>query len=216
MNSIIGLISAFIYIFVIILISTRLVKYPYESSRIFVHIMAANAWFIGIFLIKDYWFAFSIPVFFIIFTTLNIIFDWVPALNSKIRYKSLGNIYYVCSVALLTLLTFNLNRFQIAGGLGIMVMAYGDGFASLIGQRFGSHTYTIFKGKKSLEGSLTMFVVSVLAIIAYLAIVQFSLNWYVIIVIAAVATVVEGISPYGLDNIFVPLIVALLYTVYLF
>jgi len=216
MNSIIGLISAFIYIFVIILISTRLVKYPYEASRIFVHIMAANAWFIGIFLIKDYWFAMGLSVFFILFTILNLIFDWIPAINAETRFESLGNVYYTCSVALLILLTFNISRYQVAGGLGILVMAYGDGFASLIGRRYGKHSFAIFKGKKSIEGSLTMFVLSILTIAAYLTIVSYSLNWYVILLIAAVATVVEAISPHGLDNIFVPLITSLLYFIYLF
>lgn len=36
-------------------------------------------------------------------------------------------------------------------------MSYGDGFASLIGQRFGKHKYNLVGDIKSIEGSLAMF-----------------------------------------------------------
>lgn len=40
--------------------------------------------------------------------------------------------------------------------IAIVPMVYGDGFAALIGQKFGRVKYTVFGGTKSLEGSLTM------------------------------------------------------------
>jgi phytol kinase len=90
-------------------------------------------------------------------------------------------------------------------------MAYGDGVAAIIGQFFGKHPYTIFKGHKTLEGSFAMFITSMLVIGIYQLFVYQSFNWMHIGSLALVATLVEAISPHGIDNLFIPMLVSLLY-----
>jgi phytol kinase len=91
--------------------------------------------------------------------------------------------------------------------IGILIMAWGDGLAAVIGQRFGQHPYQIFGGKKSLEGSLTMFLVSFLMAGLILTSTQGNplSSWGIALVVAMVATGLESFSWLGIDNLLVPL-----------
>lgn len=211
LESTFGLFLSILYIVIIIAISTRLTHLPFEFSRTFAHILVMNWWFIASFLIKDYWIAISAPIFFIIFNTLNVYYNWIPSINTKRRSSNKGPIYYALAVLILTASTFHTPSFHIVGGIGLLVMAYGDGFAALIGQKYGTHTYTIFKGHKTFEGSLTMFLVSaiVIATYQYLELGQASIMH--VLLLSVVATLVEAISPHGIDNLFIPILVSLLY-----
>ncbi len=216
MSELTGLGLGFIYIVVVIVIAMFMAKLPYEISRTFAHIMTANWWFIAALTMSSYWVVMSTPIFFILFNTLNAIFNWIPCLNSKTRSSSLGTVYYAFSVFILLQLFFFDPNLKVAAGLGILVMGYGDGFAALIGQRFGRHTYTIFRGHKTIEGSLAMWVVTMIVVYAYLSYSTANVSLWMVLMIPILATLIEAISPYGLDNLFVPLITALIYFVYIF
>lgn len=211
MESILGLFVSMLYIGLIIGIATRLTHLPYEMSRTFAHIMVANWWLLATWLIKDYRLALVAPVFFIIFNSFNVVYNWIPAINTKRRHSNWGTIHYAVAFLLITALTFHIPNLHIVGGVGLLVMAYGDGVAAIIGQFFGKHPYTIFKGHKTLEGSFAMFITSMLVIGIYQLFVYQSLNWMHIGSLALVATLVEAISPHGNDNLFIPMLVSLLY-----
>ncbi len=93
------------------------------------------------------------------------------------------------------------------GVLAMAVLGWGDGMAPIIGSRYGKIKYKIFS-PKSLEGSLTMFVS---AFIASLLLMQFIVpqeyNFNRILILSAIATVAEGISPKELDNFTIPIAV---------
>ena len=78
--------------------------------------------------------------------------------------------------------------------LAIVPMVYGDGFAALIGQKFGRLKYTVFGGTKSVEGSLTMFVItSVMSVFVWMVFTSIGctmheFNIVYILMISAVAT----------------------------
>lgn len=101
--------------------------------------------------------------------------------------------------------------------LAIVPMVYGDGFAALIGQKFGKVKYTVFGGTKSLEGSLTMFVVTtVMSVFVWMVFTSIGctmpeFNLVYIIMISAVATLCEAFSYGGIDNLTVPAITSILY-----
>jgi phytol kinase len=129
----------------------------------------------------------------------------LPGVNSVGR-KSLGTFFYAVSIAILTAIFWGLNLPHYAV-IGILIMAWGDGLAAIIGQRFGKHPYTIFGNTKSWEGTLTMFVVSYAIVSIVFLSVQGNLwqTWVVGIPVAIVATGVESIAQWGLDNLTVPL-----------
>jgi dolichol kinase len=93
------------------------------------------------------------------------------------------------------------------GVLAMAILGWGDGMAPVIGSRYGKIKYKILS-QKSLEGSLTMFAS---AFIASLLLIQFIIpqeyNFNRILILSAIATVAEGISPKELDNFTIPIAV---------
>lgn len=93
------------------------------------------------------------------------------------------------------------------GVLAMAILGWGDGMAPVIGSRYGKIKYQILS-PKSVEGSLTMFVS---AFVASLLLIQFIVpqeyNFNRILILSAIATVAEGISPKELDNFIIPLAV---------
>jgi phytol kinase len=88
-----------------------------------------------------------------------------------------------------------------------MVMSWGDGMAALIGKRFGKHTFIYMGNKRSLEGSLAMFVTSLIVMLGIFAS-GHSLSASdigVAIPVAVIAAMLEAFSPGGTDNLSVPL-----------
>jgi dolichol kinase len=96
-------------------------------------------------------------------------------------------------------------------------LAGGDGFADMIGRKWGKHKYKVF-AEKSIEGSLAMFFFSILFTYGLLGIYWLILNplhpaaislvkpLMPILIIALVATIVEAISPKNADNLLIPLV----------
>jgi dolichol kinase len=110
----------------------------------------------------------------------------------------LGLVYYAISWTILALIFFD-QPWIIA--VGIAAMSYGDGMASLIGMKYGKTKYNVFGDTKSIEGSLTMFLVLIVTLGIALTYFNVPINLLVIGSVALVATIFEGITPKGLDNL---------------
>ena len=138
-------------------------------------------------------------------TFLSYRFPILPGINSVGR-KSLGTFFYAISIGLLIAWFWPLEQPQYAA-LGILVMAWGDGLAAVIGQRFGQHHYKVWGIQKSWEGSIAMFLVSYFVSSLILLGVQGSVwqTWVVSLAVALVATSLEAFSIFGIDNLTVPL-----------
>ncbi|MFM7560440.1 diacylglycerol/polyprenol kinase family protein [Cylindrospermopsis raciborskii] len=129
----------------------------------------------------------------------------LPGINSVGR-RSLGTFFYAVSIGILVGYFWYLHKPEYAA-LGILIMTWGDGLAALIGQRFGKHKYYLFGVNKSWEGSLTMTVVSYLvSIIILLATRGISWQiWLVSALVSIIATLLESVSFWGIDNLTVPI-----------
>ena len=128
----------------------------------------------------------------------------LPMLNDVGR-KTYGVFYYALSITVLVGLLWD-HHPQYAV-IGVMVMSWGDGMAALIGKRFGKHTFIYMGNKRSLEGSLAMFVTSLIVMLGIFAS-GHSLSAHdigVAIPVAAIAAMLEAFSPGGTDNLSVPL-----------
>jgi phytol kinase len=128
----------------------------------------------------------------------------LPMLNDVGR-KTYGVFYYALSITVLVGLLWEYHP-QYAV-IGVMVMSWGDGMAALIGKRFGKHTFIYMGNKRSLEGSLAMFVTSLIVMLGIFAS-GHSLSARdigVAIPVAAIAAMLEAFSPGGTDNLSVPL-----------
>ena len=218
-GNIIALIIVYMYVAVIFLISEKFLKNRPSFARKFTHIMAGNIVFLLPLFTGD-----EARIFMAIFTAFPIvIFAFLMTKYSPIKIKNtitssghgLGLFYYAISWTVLAFIFYD-QLYIVA--VGIIAMSYGDGFASLIGQKFGKHKYTIFGDTKSFEGSLAMFLVLIVMLVVSLGFYTFIvgypsniLNLFVIIAISAAATITEGISPKGLDNLTVCFVATALY-----
>jgi dolichol kinase len=87
-----------------------------------------------------------------------------------------------------------------AACIGIYALAFGDGFAGLVGKLFGRYRPAFLLGK-SLEGSLACFTATFIS--AYMV----SQSYLVSLVAASTATAVEALPLEDYDNIALPLVV---------
>jgi phytol kinase len=175
-----------------------------EVTRKIVHIGAGNvvllAWWLGI--PQDIGVGAAIIAASI--ALLSYFVPILPSLNSVGR-KSWGTFFYAVSFGVLFACFWRENPEFAA--LGILIMAWGDGLAAVVGQSFGKHPYQVWGAKKSLEGSLTMFGVSLIVAVLLLGITQGKslAMGSIALGIACVATGLESFSFLGIDNLLVPL-----------
>ncbi len=132
-----------------------------------------------------------------------------------------GPFWYAVSITILTgLFTFaGYEQWYFAAAAGIHIMMLGDGMSAPIGMKYGSnHTRVILGSIRSLHGSLALFAFGFLGtqlaflffgVVNYgLFIIGAQIQWIAMIVIgfigALAGTLIELVSPKGMDNITVP------------
>lgn len=183
----------------------RRLNYGPEITRKVVHIGAGHVILIAWWLSVPAWASIAASVACSAVALLSYRFPLLPGINSVGR-KSLGTFFYALSIGVLVSWFWPLAQPQYAA-IGILTMTWGDGLAALVGQRYGQHPYQIWGEKKSLEGSLTMFLISYVVCAGILYSVQGAVaaTWLVAAAAATVATALESVSKYGVDNLSVPL-----------
>ena len=131
---------------------------------------------------------------------------WLPAVEDVDR-DSYGTVAY--GLAITTLLLLFWPHQPQAACAGVLVMAAGDGLAGLIGKATHTTHWQIWGQTKSIAGTLTMAAVSlsVLAVLAWVA--PESPGLAGLLAISLLATGLEQLSPWGIDNLTVPLAVGL-------
>jgi len=87
-----------------------------------------------------------------------------------------------------------------------------DSLGALVGEKKGKHVYKVFGNKKTLEGSVVFLVASVLIVALTVFVVPTGLGdvWPVIFWLPVIATFAEAVTPYGLDNAIVPILITAL------
>lgn len=169
-----------------------------------VHIGTGNVILLAWWFQMPAWLGISASVLFSGVTLLSYRFPILPGINSVGR-KSLGTFFYAVSIGVLTAMFWQTTPYYAV--IGILVMTWGDGFAALVGQRWGQHPYKLGGIQKSWEGSLTMFGVSYIVSSLILLGVQGNLwqTWVIPLGIATAATALEAFSKLGIDNLTVPI-----------
>ncbi len=198
-SDLLGLIFVYGYVALLLLISEKLLsKYP-TFSRKFVHIMVGNVLFILPLFATREAMTFLAALPFVVLTFLI-----SPHSPIKINHKvsssghGLGLVYYAIAWTVLAFFFFD-QPWIIA--VGIAAMSYGDGVASLIGVKYGKTKYNLLGDTKSIEGSLAMFLVLIVSLAVVLLYYGQPINALTVIVVSLVATLLEGITPKGLDNL---------------
>ena len=97
----------------------------------------------------------------------------------------------------------------IAYWLGVMTFALADPMAATVGERVGSPRWRVWRGTKSVAGSLTF--VGVALLIGLVASLWAPLGLPAIIGVALILSVIEGLFGFGLDNLVLPPIAVLVW-----
>ena len=207
LNVLYPLVIIFLYLIALVAIAeilNRFITDDPELTRKVVHIGSGNvillAWWLNI----SSWVIIIAAVIASAIAITSYILPILPSINS-IGRKSLGTLFYAISIGVLAAIFWDSQPQYTA--LGILVMAWGDGMAAIIGQRWGKHQYQVLTITKSWEGSVAMAITSYLVISLILL---FSLGshwqtWFISAIAASLATSLEAFSKWGIDNLTVPL-----------
>lgn len=135
----------------------------------------------------------------------------------EVDRPSLGEVYYPVSVGLLFVLARAADIPQVPHAqkllfcIPMLILAFGDALAAIIGITYGRHPYTAAEGQKSAEGSIAFFAVAFLATLVPLLLAtndrQVSRDAVLLIsiTIAFLVMLLEGVAWRGLDNLLVPM-----------
>jgi phytol kinase len=175
-----------------------------EYTRKFVHISAGTfVAFWSLYLSRYQILLLSIA--FVLVVVISRYTNLFKAIHS-VQRPTWGELLFAAAVGLLAFVADSHWIYSVA----LLIMSIADGMAAIIGMKFGkSNRYNIFGYAKSVAGTLTFFLVSMVILIVYAIFTPgiFSV-WFIGIALAA--TALENISIRGLDNLFVPLLVAVM------
>jgi phytol kinase len=129
----------------------------------------------------------------------------------SVQRPTWGEIFFAIAVGAIALITDNKSIYAAS----LLQMSLADGMAAVIGTRYGNkQKYLIFGYTKSVLGTLTFFVVSLLILFGFshYSHIELGLEWT--FGIAAAASIIENFAIRGLDNLLVPVVVALLLNIH--
>ena len=205
-----GIIVSYLYIALVIIGAKAFEKKGKEASRKFIHIMLGNWWIIAMYFFTNVWFAAFVPATFIIINYMSYKKTLIKVMERD-EQDGFGTVYYAISLLMLVIVSFGVYKQPSLGLVPTLVMAYGDGFAAIVGKSIKSKRYKLGETKKSFAGSLTMFIISTILIGGYLAFYHSTVFWkaahwpLVTCLMALAVTAIEAVSGKGTDNITVPI-----------
>lgn len=143
------------------------------------------------------------------FTMLMALSKWRGTLTGvhAVTRRTWGEVFYPAGLTLLAAVQPPRELFV----FGALVMGISDGMAGLVGQHFGRHPYTVGAAAKTFEGSAAFFA-STLVLGAAVLWLGGADTWNLAgaLVAATLLTALEGVLPWGLDNLVLPGAAALL------
>jgi phytol kinase len=182
-----------------------------EWSRKLVHIgggaVVPLAWLFGI----ARWLAIPAAALITLLALLNHRRRLLPAIEDVGRH-SYGTVAYGASITLLLSLWWPWRADAVCAG--VLVMAVGDGLAGLVGPRLPSPSWRVLGERRSLSGTATMALASLAVLLAVAALAPAGPAWPLLVLLALIATALEQVALLGLDNLTVPLAVALLWLLF--
>ena len=210
-ENILGEIISLSFILLTFIIAIPFYRIKPEYSRKEIHIMLGNFYFIALLYFTKWYFACLGPFVFIFVNYFSVKYHLIKLmLRHELEKKSLrikkdyGTVYYAISLTILTIYSWVKNRPDI-GLCPFLSMSFGDGLACIIGGAIKSPHRIIFGSKKSLSGCMTMFLVSYIIFGIYCW--YYNDNYWIIkgIFMGVCSMLLEAFSPYGTDNLTVPL-----------
>ena len=197
------------------LLLRRFARIPSEVSRKLLHIILLCSLFLCVYVFQTWWIASLAALIFIavVFPLLSLA-EKLSFYSKLLTERKSGEVKH--SLVLVFIMFAVLNSIC-WGWLGekwlvlacISAWGFGDAAAALIGKKYGSHYLEgkLIEGRKSVEGTVAMFTVSLISVFIVLLI-NANVAWYVSIIIAALtaaaSSIVELFTRNGMDTITCP------------
>ena len=179
-----------------------------ESTRKIIHV-GIGMWIVPTFLLFEHQLWAVLPAAtFVLVNASSWQFGWIRSMEGERR--NIGVILYPLSTAL-ALGLFWTAPWPVVGSAAILVMCWGDAAAAIVGRRWGKTHYVVLDHQRSLEGSAAMFCASTVAVLVSFYAFGAPVDSGVVVaalITALAATLVEAVCPWGLDNLLVPVTVA--------
>ena len=208
-----GYILTFGWVFFIMAVTTvlkKLVGLGDEYSRKIIHISVAFAWIPMCICFGTTWHLLVPAIFFAVFNWLSYRFNLLSAMERQdAEKKSPGTVYYAVSMAVMAALCLWDSQFLAPYGIGMFCMALGDGLAPIVGG-IEKGNVRLFRGRRSLYGTLTVFVVSLVVAAVMSAVFGLGYPVWKLLLLALGATALEFVGFKGFDNLTLPIGVCLL------
>ncbi len=185
-----------------------------EVARKVVHIGVSNWFFIYLYVFEtDVWPIAGLAAFTVMNAVLNVSGGLKTVMGQEDKKRNWGLVQYPVSIIILIVLKMLGVGDSVALGCAILGMGYGDGLASIFGRALKSRKISE-KNPKTLAGCITMFVVTFIVIVLmkrFIGNVTAASGLIPVALLGALAaTLVEAFTPFGLDNISVPVVIYLI------
>ncbi|MDJ0753823.1 MAG: hypothetical protein QNJ45_09915 [Ardenticatenaceae bacterium] len=191
---------------------SRIFKLGSDFSRKVVHIgVGMVVWFLPIWFTTPWPFVAMCGVFAVI-NFLDWKFGLLPGMNSSDK-QNLGTVYFPIVTGLVSIIYWGYTPLMVAA---MMPLTWGDGIAPIIGRRFGRQPYEILGNTRTMEGSFGFFVFATVASAAAMLFLpgppplETSMSLIMALLLGVLTAVTEGVSPWGLDNLTIPMVSVIL------
>lgn len=141
---------------------------------------------------------------FLVVVTISRYMGLFKAIHS-VQRPTWGEMFFALAVAATAIATNRPWLYAVA----LLHMSLADGLAAVVGLRLGWRRYTVFGHTKSLTGTGMFFLASVWLLLIFAGVNHLSLPLSAVLAVAAGATLLENAGGPGIDNLTVPLFVAL-------
>jgi phytol kinase len=233
LKDVLGIVASYAFVFGFIAIATILMRRGVLApavTRKVIHIGVAHWWLIAMALMDDPWVASIGPASFIVINALAIRFHLLPAMDEGADARNWGTVYFPLSLLILVNLCWRAVVPVWVGGLAVLVLGWGDGLAAIVGESRGKirlrrrgkirlwrrGKIRLWRRGKTVAGTVVMFGASFGVSLCFTLVFNPRFGALpaaigVSALTAAAATIVEVLTPLGIDNITIPLATALLY-----
>ena len=199
----------------LLFMSRKLFTIPDELFRKSLHFVLLGAYIPLVFAFEKWWMSaiFSASLIVILFPVLAFA-EKIPMFSSFVNERKKGEfkssmVLAVGMMVFSVLICWGLfgDRYLVLAS--IYAWGIGDALAALVGKKFGKHKikWKIADGKKSVEGSLAMFVCAFLSVLVVLLVrggISFPLCFVIATLAGLVCTIAEMCTKNGLDTVICP------------
>ncbi|MGH7488867.1 MAG: hypothetical protein ACREMY_25190 [bacterium] len=144
-----------------------------------------------------------LSVGFLVVVGISKYFRLFRAIHS-VQRPTMGELYFALAAGAVTYLTHDHWIYMTA----LLQMSLADGFAAVMGVRYGKQSYLVFGHRKSLVGSVTFFLTSLAILVGYTLLTPAHLGPVFMVGAAALAAIAENLAVAGVDNLLVPVLIA--------